>query len=257
MSDGAEILVYLAVGWGWVGNSKKHVQLFAFDLTMPLSVRIKSCPGQSGADSDPKISVVSLPRAEHRKTLFLGLKAMQNTLTFNLEITMEKLVASIQDFPVIVQGAMGSALFALVLYVGQKIAAYCFDSVRANSKKTRIRQIKEQYIRFCALSAEDSSERTYFVSVLWLRASRHLVKALIWLVLGLASESAFGAFGPFGAVGFTGAIFYLFLALNIVKPIEFDGDIQQKTEELKAEMDKLCYDYAVFDERIKSRKSDL
>ncbi|WP_143501105.1 hypothetical protein [Pseudomonas sp. Irchel 3H3] len=173
---------------------------------------------------------------------------------------MEKLIASIQDFPVIVQGAMGSALFALVLYVGQKIAAYCFDSVRARSKRNQIRQIKEQYIRFCAISAREFTERTYYVSVLWLRASRHLVKALIWLVLGLVSESAFGAlgaFGPFGAVGFMGAIFYLFLALNIVKPIEFDGDVEQKTKELKSEMDKLCINYAAFDERIKSRKSDL
>ncbi|UVL37136.1 hypothetical protein LOY43_12125 [Pseudomonas sp. B21-041] len=167
---------------------------------------------------------------------------------------MEKLIASIQDFPVIVQGALGSALFALALYIGQKVAAYCFDSFRANSKKSRIRQLKEQYIRLRALSSEDRAESAYFASLLWLRASRHVVKALIWLTLGLAFGSAFE---PLSIVGFMGAIYYLFFALNIVKPISYDGDVQQKLVEIKEEMEKVVDDYLTFDEKNTSRKSEL
>ncbi|MBV4493094.1 hypothetical protein [Pseudomonas oryzicola] len=153
---------------------------------------------------------------------------------------MEKLIASIQDFPVIVQGAMGSALFALLTYMGQRIAAYCFDSFRANSKKTRIRQLKEQLVRLRALRAEDDAEKAYYTSLLWLRASRHIVKALIWITFGLAFESVAGTFS---AVGYIGAFYYLFLALNIVKPIGYDGDIDKKIKEIRAEIEGLTDSY--------------
>ena len=156
-----------------------------------------------------------------------------------LEIGMEKLIASIQDWPVIVQGALGSALFALVLFAGQKVAAYFLDTFRANSRQSRIRQLKEQLIRLKALNANDHSERAYYASLLWLRASRHVVKALIWLTLGLTFNSILGVLG---VVGFMGAIYYLFFALNIVKAINYDGDIPQKIAEIRAEMTELKAD---------------
>src|SRR5690606_4819398 len=124
--------------------------------------------------------------------------------------------------PVIFQGALGSALFALVLFAGQKIAAYFLDTLRANSRQSRIRQLKEQLIRLRALKAKDRAERTYYISLLWLRASRHVIKALIWLTLGLAFNTILGVLG---VVGFMGAIYYLFFALNIVKAITYDGNI--------------------------------
>lgn len=152
---------------------------------------------------------------------------------------MEKFITSIQDWPVIIQGALGSALFALVLFVGQKVASYFLDTFRASSRQSRIRQLREQLIRQKALKAKDHSERGYYASLLWLRASRHVVKALIWLTLGLAFNSFLGVLG---VVGFMGAIYYLFFALNIVKAINYDGDITKKIEEIKAEMAKLNAD---------------
>jgi hypothetical protein len=118
---------------------------------------------------------------------------------------MEKLIASIQDWPVIIQGALGSALFALALFLGQRVTAYFVDAVRAQSKESRVRQLREQLIRFSALKAKDHAERAYFASILWLRASRHVVKGLIWLALGLVSNSLLGVLG---VVGFMGAIYY-------------------------------------------------
>lgn len=152
---------------------------------------------------------------------------------------MEKLITSVQDWPVIIQGALGSALFALVLFVGQKVASYFLDTFRANSRQSRIRQLKEQLIRLKALKAKDHSERGYYASLLWLRASRHVVKALIWLTLGLAFNSTLGVLG---VIGFMGAIYYFFFALNIVKAIHYDGDITQKIEEIRAEMAELNAD---------------
>lgn len=152
---------------------------------------------------------------------------------------MEKLLASIQDFPVIVQGAMGSALFALLVYIGQKVATYCFDSFRASSKKSRIRQLKEQQVRLRALCAEDYDQKAYLTSLLWLRASRHVVKALIWITFGLAFESAAGTLS---VVGFIGAIYYLFLSLNIVKPISYEGNIEEKLMDIRTELRSLTID---------------
>jgi hypothetical protein len=37
---------------------------------------------------------------------------------------LERLFAAASDLPVIVQGALGSALFALLLFVGQRAFAY-------------------------------------------------------------------------------------------------------------------------------------
>lgn len=152
---------------------------------------------------------------------------------------MEKLVASIQEWPVIIQGALGSALFALVLFIGQKVAAYFIDTMHAKSRRARTRQLREQLIRFKALRATDRTERTYYTSLIWLRASRHVVKALIWLALGLTFNSLLGVLG---VVGFLGAIYYLFIALSIVKGISYDGDVTTKIEEIRAEMRELKED---------------
>lgn len=152
---------------------------------------------------------------------------------------MEKLLASIQDWPVIIQGALGSALFALTLFLGQKIAAYFIDTVRAHSKQARISQLKEQLIRFRALKAKDNAERTYYASIIWLRASRQVVKGFIWLTLGLLSDSILGVLD---VVGFMGAIYYFFIALNIVKGISYDGDVTKKIQEIHEEMNRLKAD---------------
>lgn len=151
-------------------------------------------------------------------------------------VIMDQLILSIQDYPVIVQGAMGSALFALVLFVGQRMAAYGLDRFRAGSRRVRKRQIKEEYIRLRALGADDYSEGAYFGSLLWIRASRHFVKALIWLVLGMIFDSTIGVLG---VVGYMGAVFYLFFALSIVRPISYDGDVKARAAELKEELDQL------------------
>ncbi|MCK9388318.1 MAG: hypothetical protein M0Q22_07990 [Sulfuritalea sp.] len=152
---------------------------------------------------------------------------------------MEQLIASVQDWPVIVQGALGSALFALVLFTGQKITTYFLDTVHAQSKRERARQLREQLIRYKALKSKDNAERAFYAAVIWLRASRHVVKAFIWLTLGLAFNSLLGVLG---VVGFLGATYYLFVALGIVKGISYDGDVTLKIEEIRTELRALNED---------------
>lgn len=149
---------------------------------------------------------------------------------------MEKIIESIQNWPVIFQGALGSALFAAVLFVGQKIFTYFAEVFHAKSKKLRAKQLKEQLIRLRAISAKDYNERAFYASLLWLRASRYVVKALIWITLGLLFDYFIK---PLGFVGFVGAIHYLFFALNIVKGISYEGDIPSKIAEIKKEMNEL------------------
>ena len=146
---------------------------------------------------------------------------------------MAGLLESIQDFPVIVQGAMGSALFALVLYVGQKSTAYGLDKFRLVSKRSRYSQLLEQHLRLRALKVNKVSEQGSFAALMWMRASRHVIKGFIWLVLGMAFDFALG---PLSVVGYMGALYYLFMALNVVKPIVCKGDLDEEIARIAGEL---------------------
>lgn len=150
---------------------------------------------------------------------------------------MEKLIAAIQDWPVLVQGAIGSALFWLVLLIGQRITRYLSGRAQAHSKDKQKARLLNEIIRFDALrTGMDIVEGARFASVLWYRASRHLISGLIWMTLGLLLGSVFEVFG---LVGFIGCLYYLFGALDIVKPLSYDGDLDQKLEELRKQLAEL------------------
>jgi hypothetical protein len=154
-------------------------------------------------------------------------------LSFNLDISMEKLLIAIQDWPVLIQGALGSALFAFVLFAGQKLTANLSDRYVNHSKQSRETRLRNQIIRLSALLAKDNSERAFLSSVLWLRASRDVIKAFIWLALGLSSASFLPALGT---VGYIGCIYYLFSALDVVKGISYDGNVGEQIAKLQAEI---------------------
>jgi len=145
---------------------------------------------------------------------------------------IDRLVSAITDLPVIIQGALGSALFALALLVGQRLFALSAERYARSSILRRRRYLIEQQIKYNVLSATDYAARTAFVSLLIYRASRSLFKALIWLTFGLS-------FGIFGFVGFIGCLYYLFRGLNTVTPPERADDVPKKLEEIKDELSKL------------------
>lgn len=148
----------------------------------------------------------------------------------------EKIIALVSDWPGIVQGALGSALFWLALTLGQQLATFTSTKLAARSRKLRYAFVTEEILRYTPLSTEDFAQRAAFVSLLLLRASRSLFKALIWLTLGLAFASVISILG---LVGFMGCLYYLFAALNSVRAPEHVEDVEAKLQALKAEQKQL------------------
>jgi hypothetical protein len=70
-----------------------------------------------------------------------------------------------------------------------------------------------------------------YAAVLWYRASRHLVKALIWLTLGMLCNSFVRAFG---LVGFLGCLYYLLSTFQVVRPFpDSSFDVEAKIREFE------------------------
>ena len=150
---------------------------------------------------------------------------------------MEKLISAIQDWPVLVQGAIGAGIFWLILLLGQKATSYLSNIARKHSKKKQESYLRNQLIRHQAFRAQNSLEKgSHFAVILLYRASRNVVIGLIWLSLGLTFDSILGVLG---VVGFVGCLYYLFAALEIIKPFYSDGNIDEKITELQAKLNEL------------------
>jgi hypothetical protein len=145
---------------------------------------------------------------------------------------MEKLVTAIENWPVLIQGAIGSALFWVLLVFCQKLTTFLSERFSTLSKKRRQSELLNQLLRFHALTTSPRDFGGPYASVLWFRASRKVVKALIWLTFGLIFESII----TFGVIGFIGCLYYLFDAYNIVRPLNYDGDITKKIREIEEQL---------------------
>jgi hypothetical protein len=147
---------------------------------------------------------------------------------------MSELVRTIQDWPVIIQGALGSALFALLMYVGEKLFSAVPAIFSKLSHKRRRSHLINQVLRLRAIASKDPIQKAYFPSMLWYRASRDVIKALIWLTLGLL----FSEVSVFRVIGFIGCLYHLFFALEVVKAIKADGgEIDRRLAEAKQRLE--------------------
>ena len=147
---------------------------------------------------------------------------------------VEKLIAAAMDLPVVFQGALGSALFALFLFLGQRLAVIVSKRYAKSSRARRKVYLIEEQIKYNVLRSKHYSTRGAFVSLLLYRATRSLFKALIWLTLGLVFGSVHEALG---LAGFFGCLYYLFKGLNTVTPPKSAPDLEAKLAEIKAELE--------------------
>lgn len=149
---------------------------------------------------------------------------------------LDKLVTVLTDWPVLVQGVLGSAFFWLILMLGQKTAMVVSAKYAATSRKRRESFLVEERLKYALQEATNTVEHTAYLSALLYRAFRHAIRAAIWLTLGLITSS----FLPvIGAVGYIGCLYYLFAAFNVVKGVSNDEDTSAKLKELTDELNKL------------------
>jgi hypothetical protein len=148
-------------------------------------------------------------------------------------------IQTILEWPVIVQGSLGSALFALIFFIGQKFTTFTASTVSSYSSKTKEDQLNilwQQYAGLKAFRDGDKQKSGNFQIGLIYQAMRSLFTGLIWLALGLI----FSSFIPtLGVVGFIGFLYHMFQGLNCVQKIDKNIDPTEKMSEIAAQLKEL------------------
>jgi hypothetical protein len=147
---------------------------------------------------------------------------------------MHDLLKAISDWPVIVQGALGSALFWLISLMGRKSVSLFLDWYSPRSRKLKIRLLISRLFKYQALLGKSYHDDSAISSILIYRAFRYVVKGLIWLTLGI-----YIGFPILSEVGYIGCFIYLLFALEILTPIEknmSDEEVQHEIKKLKAKL---------------------
>ena len=152
---------------------------------------------------------------------------------------MEELVKIVSDWPLIIQGALGSGLFWLILLIGQKVSAKLANAFSSYSSKAKEEQLNIQWQKYAGLKAHydgDKQLSTNFQVGLLYQASRSFFTGLIWFALGLI----FNSFIPIlGIVGYLGFIFYLFKSLGCVQRIDKSLAPEEKLTEISEQLKKI------------------
>lgn len=153
---------------------------------------------------------------------------------------MHALITAITDWPALAQGVAGAAIFWLLVTLGTKTYNFCSSRVIGMSRKTQMSRLLSELFRAQAYKAAESNDDVrhtgMFAAVLWYRASRHFVKAIIWQTLGLVFYSFLPALG---VVGFIGCLYYLLSTFQVVRPFSGPFDVDSRISELEKQIDEL------------------
>ncbi len=148
---------------------------------------------------------------------------------------MVEFLNEILEWPVIVQGALGSALFSLVFTTGQRVVSSISNKYAKHSRKQRVSDLRIESLKYSIITNKKNDRSSYFSGLIYMAVGR-MIRGLIWLVMGLMTESIIPVFG---VIGFIGALYYLFQALNVFKPIDAKIDVEKRLEKIKAELREL------------------
>ena len=139
-----------------------------------------------------------------------------------------EIIRTITDWPVILQGALGSALFWVVLEFGQRL-------VKHMSSRLSRDQLAANTFALAAHEAEgDFALKARFFCVYG--ALHYFSKAGIVTVLSLALSEVFGIFAT---VGYLIAVFFLFRALAFVPHSNSFGSQGEREKKFKTFMEEV------------------
>lgn len=146
---------------------------------------------------------------------------------------LERLVSAITDLPVIVQGALGSALFASLLFLGQKLLAVLSGHYAKSSVRREKQALLDELATLDALTAESVEERTYHTVIVIYRSARYAMRGLFWLTLGLAFTNTISVFG---IIGFWWCSYYLLQAMRTLQGVSEGQDHLKRREEVQTRL---------------------
>tara|TARA_R110002124_G_scaffold226254_1_gene391428 strand:+ start:683 stop:1201 length:519 start_codon:yes stop_codon:yes gene_type:complete len=141
---------------------------------------------------------------------------------------LNEIIEIIKGWPGIVQGALGSGLFWLILLLGKELSA---KATLYFSKKGKARRIGWLISRDCKHEAfggtNDYARAAYATSCLIYRSLRHAYMGFMWLGLGCIAYTV----ADIGlAIGGVGLVYYFLKAYDVVSPF---GEEENTPEEWK------------------------
>ena len=148
---------------------------------------------------------------------------------------MEDLYKAITEYPVIVQGALGSALFALLFYLSQQlfiISNNFLDNFFKSNKKTSLLRLHLKYTGLKAYKANNLLKSNTIQTGLIYNSLRKVISGIIWILFGLIIS-------PFELIGYIGGLYFTFSALYTVQSIDTKVDVNQKLEEIEKELKEI------------------
>ena len=150
---------------------------------------------------------------------------------------MEDLYKAITEYPVIVQGALGSALFAFLFFIGKKTFQIIDDILSKYFKQVKLEsliRLQKKYIGLKAHRSKDLLKSSSIRTELLYVGFRNFINGVIWILLGLILDL-------YETIGYLGGIYYMFKALYSVQKITIsdDLDIDKKIKEISEQIKKL------------------
>lgn len=148
---------------------------------------------------------------------------------------LNSIIEIIKDWPIIVQGALGSGLFWLLLLCAQKTTKFMGDNFSKINKESELSALRTELLKIQMIETNGIDKLNFAAPIIY-RMSRPFLKSMIWLVLGLLLDSTLPIFG---VIGYIGSLVYLSKALNIVSPYKKIVDLQNRKSIVMDRINKL------------------
>lgn len=144
---------------------------------------------------------------------------------------MDELIETIKNWPMIVQGALGSGLFWLVLLVGQYLVENAINLYSRHSENSRESYLVSKMCKYDAFIKGSA----FFLNATIYRSMRFFYKAIMWLILGLLFQQFLSTLST---VGYLGCLYYLLKAYGIISPWNKDEivSLEHEREKVVAEL---------------------
>ena len=154
---------------------------------------------------------------------------------------IEKIITAVTDLPAIIQGALGSALFALFLFLVRYIYDWLSDIFSKISQKQRLRKLIELEMKLLMTFSDNEEERIRSFQFLIVRALRAFIVAFMWFVFSFFLSNISIIMAIPAIVVCSGYIYSAYdttkgnfrKTVNMYKPLEKLDEIRSEIHELK------------------------
>jgi hypothetical protein len=143
---------------------------------------------------------------------------------------------AVTQWPVIVQGALGSALFALISYIGQLLVKRLVVTLAQFNQNLREENLHRELIHTKHILNSEFTDRVMLVSVF--QASNYVVSGLIFLGLGWLFDGIVPLSFKIGVLGFLYFTFRAILWLERFNVVSKKTDLQiwSRVKEIETEL---------------------